>query len=33
MIHYIPFVVLESAWTLVALTGILKKLMSREHNL
>jgi uncharacterized protein with PQ loop repeat len=33
LIHYIPFVVLECAWTMVALGGILKKRSNRGRTL
>jgi len=28
LIHYLPFVILESVWTLVSLFGIIKKLIT-----
>jgi hypothetical protein len=31
MIHYIPFVILECAWNVVALSGILKKAVNKAH--
>ena len=31
IIHYIPFVILECAWTIVAFSGILKKLLNKPH--
>jgi hypothetical protein len=33
LIHYIPFVVLECAWTLVAVAGLLKKLLNHTGGL
>ena len=31
MIHYIPFVILECAWTVVAFSAILRKLLNQPH--